>query len=250
MFLHIVGEMGNRGEGKVIADLGDGKLRITEPAHDFLHGIVRYPVGCRAVAYLLANLEQVGAGNEQLLAVVRHRTVFPAMFLHQLQEAVEMQIGRGVQGELMKLPGVDAPHVIHEDLQQVPHQVVLERMLRAHAHPDIVKIFLHQGILPFQERKDRVHLDIGESQRGPLRIRVELQHERTGDDEIIGIEIGRVLNLLDIGTHLPKHQAAFLSHHPLPGKIETHASPLAKQMHHGLPQKNVGKDAIGPYVLK
>ena len=250
MFLHIVGEMGDRGEGKLIANLGNGKFRITEPAHDFLHGIIRYPVGCRTVADLLANLEQVGAGDEQLLAVVRNRTILPAMFLHQLQETVEMQVRCGVQRELMKLPGVDAPHVIHEDLQEVPYQVVLERMLRAHAHPDIVKIFLHQGILPFQERKDRVHLDIGESQRGPLRIRVELQHEGTGDDEIIGIEIGGVLNLLDIRTHLPKHQAAFLSHHPLPGKIEAHASPLAKQMHHGLPQKNVGKDAIGLYVLE
>ena len=96
MFLHIVGEMGDRGEGKVIADLGNGKFRITEPAHDFLHGIIRYPVGCRTVAYLLANLEQVGAGDEHLLAVVRNRTILPAMFLHQLQEAVEMQIGCGV----------------------------------------------------------------------------------------------------------------------------------------------------------
>ena len=116
MFLHIVGEMGNRGEGKVIADLGDGKLRITEPAHDFLHGIVRYPVGCRAVADLLADLEQVGAGDKQLLTVICHRTVFLAMFLHQLQEAVEMHIGSGVQRELMEFTGVDAPHVIHEDL--------------------------------------------------------------------------------------------------------------------------------------
>ena len=97
MFLHIVGEMGNRGEGKIIADLGDGKLRIIQSAHNLLQGIIDNPVGCRPVADLLANLEQVGAGDEQLLAVVRNRTILPAMFLHQLQEAVEMQIRRGVQ---------------------------------------------------------------------------------------------------------------------------------------------------------
>lgn len=250
MFLHIVGEMGNRGEGKVIADLGDGKLRITEPAHDFLHGIIRNPVGCGAAADLVADLKQVRTGNEQLLTVVRHHTVFPAMLLHQLQEAVEMQVGRGVQGELMKLPGIDAPHVVHEDLQQVPHQIILERMFCAHTHPDVVEIFLHQVILLILERKDWVHFDVGESQRGPLGIGVELQHEGTGDDEIVGIEIWGVLYLLDIGTHLPEHQASFLGHHLLPGKIEAHASLPTKKVNHGLPQKNVGKNAIGSGVLK
>ena len=129
--------------------------------------------------------------------------------LNERQETHEETCRILIGVSLFNFTGINVPHIHEKQLEHTAHQLVVKDYPPGvDTAPELGEISLYDVPLVGLQMEDGVGFDIDIALGRPDLLRVVKIEERIGNQEEIGIEIGRIAHVGDERRHLPDHEIA------------------------------------------